>query len=176
MLPNWKFTGSGFLLAVFFAWFIELIYGLTAEAALVPGLRTFTLLWFASGAAFFVGTVGGFLFGVPKLAKSLLEPTLSAEKTEINQKKRLYNVNTNLEDISDWLTKIILGLGLVHLNRVINFIGHVGELVGTAIGQAQGAKAIAISAMVYGFVSGFLLVYIWTRTELKREFEGIENA
>src|SRR5262245_48442622 len=84
MLPNWKFTGSGFLLAVFFAWFIELIYGLTAEAALVPGLRTFTLLWFASGAAFFVGTVGGFLFGVPKLAKSLLEPTLSAEKTEIN--------------------------------------------------------------------------------------------
>lgn len=83
-----------------------------------------------------------------------------------------YKINTNLEEVSDWLTKIILGLGLVNVDKVISFVDSLGEGVGSAIGQAQGAKAIAIAAMLYGFVCGFLQVYIWTRTALKKELEG----
>jgi hypothetical protein len=163
-----KFSGRGFLASVFGGWGIELIYGLTAEHDLRSGIRTFSLLWFASGAAFFAGTIGGFLFGVPK---SVSNPA----NTSVPPTKSPYKINTNLEEISDWLTKIILGLGLVHLDKVIRFVDSIGQEAATAIGQAQGAKLIAISAMIYGFVCGFIVVYIWTRTTLRVDFEDIER-
>src|SRR5690242_20291768 len=63
-------TGGGFLTATLIGWGIELFYGFTL-AGFVGGIRIFCLLWFASGAAFFVGTIGGFLFGVPKAKTEL---------------------------------------------------------------------------------------------------------
>jgi hypothetical protein len=163
-----KFAGSGFLTAVAGGWGIELLYGLTAEPDLRSGIRTFCLLWFASAAAFFAGTTGGFLFGVPKFISN-------AAMTPDSPIANRYKINTNLEEISDWFTKIILGLGLVHVGTVIQFIDSMGKEAASAIGQAQGAKLIAISAMVYGFVCGFIVVYIWTRTNLKRGLEKIER-
>jgi hypothetical protein len=56
------------------------------------------------GAASFAGLLLGFLFGLPK--------TL-----ERSGKGRL-TTNTNLDQISDWLTKILVGLGLVQLGKV----------------------------------------------------------
>ena len=162
-----RFAGWGFLLSVFGGWGVEFAYGIVAEPDLRSGLRTFCLLWFASAAAFFAGTSGGFLFGVPK--------AISNPANTPSAPTGLYKVNTNLEEISDWLTKIILGLGLVNLDKVIAFINSVGEEVATAIGQAKGAKAIAISAMIYGFVCGFIVVYIWTRTNLKLYLEASER-
>ena len=162
------FAGRGFLLSVALGWGIELLYGLTAESDLRSGLRTFSLLWFASGAAFFAGTIGGFLFGVPK---SISNPTMTPSPPITNR----YKINTNLEEISDWLTKIILGLGLVHIENVIRFVDSLGNEAAKAIGQAQGAKLIAISAMAYGFVCGFIVVYIWTRTALREDLEKFER-
>lgn len=109
----------------------------------------------------------GFLFGVPKVVSNPVNTASQSNR---------YKVNTNLEEISDWLTKIILGLGLVHVEKVIRFIGSLGEQVATAIGTAQGAKAIAVSAMVYGFVCGFIVVYIWTRTSLTIDFANIDSG
>jgi hypothetical protein len=167
-----KFSGRGFLASVFGGWGIELIYGLSAEHDLRSGIRTFSLLWFASGAAFFAGTIGGFLFGVPK---SVSNPANTPAPPPKSPYESPYKINTNLEEISDWLTKIILGLGLVHLDKVIRFVDSIGQEAATAIGQAQGAKLIAISAMIYGFVCGFIVVYIWTRTTLRVDFEEIER-
>jgi hypothetical protein len=157
--------GKGFLTAVIFGWLIEFVFAVSAEQYWWPTFRTFCLLWFASGGAFFAGAMGGFLFGVPKYASSPAGMTQQQTTTQ-------YKINTNLEEVSDWLTKIILGLGLVNVDKVISFVDSLGEGVGSAIGQAQGAKAIAIAAMLYGFVCGFLQVYIWTRTALKKELEG----
>ena len=64
----------------------------------------------------------------------------------------------------------------MHVNKVIRLVDSMGEQVGSAIGSAQGAKAIAVSAMIYDFVSGFLVVYIWTRTSLTIDFERIGRA
>jgi hypothetical protein len=170
------YVGRGFLTATIFAWFIELLYGLSAEQQVLSGLRTFCLLWFASGAAFMAGTIGGFLFGVPKMASTPANfASTNPASTPPILKVSRYTINTNLEDISDWFTKIILGLGLVHVNNVIQFIDSVGAAAGSAIGPAQGAKVVAISAMIYGFVCGFLLVYLWTRTSLRRELEKAEH-
>jgi hypothetical protein len=166
ILSERKFAGWGFLGAVMFGWLIELVYGFSAETLFRSGVRTFCILWFASGAAFYAGTIGGFLFGVPKAVSN---PATTPSPSIASR----YKINTNLEEISDWLTKIILGLGLVHVNKVIRLVDSMGEQVGSAIGSAQGAKAIAVSAMIYGFVSGFLVVYIWTRTSLTIDFERI---
>lgn len=57
---------------------------------------------FFGAALFFV-----FLFGIPKSGGNL-----SADVSRVSAESSLA-VNTNLERISDWLTKIIVGLGVV---------------------------------------------------------------
>lgn len=55
-------------------------------------------------AAFFIGGLIGFLFGIPKF-NTKYNPT----------EEREYLANTSLEQISEWLTKIIIGVGLTQL-------------------------------------------------------------
>lgn len=165
--PDGQFAGRYFMISVAGGWFVELVYGLAAEQQVRAGIRTFCLLWFGSAAAFFAGTIGGFLFGVPK---SLSNPGTSSQTTN------RYKGNTNLEEVSDWLTKIILGLGLVNIDKIVQFIDAIGNAAATAIGPAQGAKLIAISSMVYGFVAAFIIVYVWTRTALQMELERSEQG
>lgn len=156
-----RFVAQWFMISVAGGWVIELFYGLAAEPDFAAGLRTFCLIWFASAAGFFAGSSAGFLFAVPK---SISGPDLLTTQ-------RRFRVNTNLEDVSDWLTKIILGLGLVNIDKIIQFINAVGNAAAKAIGPAQGVKLMVISSMIYGFVAAFIIVYIWTRTILTDEFE-----
>ncbi|QPF86358.1 hypothetical protein IC762_08775 [Bradyrhizobium genosp. L] len=160
---NGEFAARWYIYSVMGGWIVEAVYGMMAEADYRTGIRTFCLLWFASAAAFFAGTISGFLFSIPKAVLNAAGGTTHR-----------YRPNTNLEDVSDWLTKIILGLSLVHIDKIINLLSSVGDQVGAAMGQAQGAKAIAISAMIYGAVCGFLAAYIWTRG-LRRDFERDEG-
>jgi hypothetical protein len=115
---------SGFFIpSVLIAWSFELLYGFTSAGWLM-GLRIFAILWFGSGAAFFVGSIVGFVFGVPKSRPT----SLSASAGSV-----VYHDNTNLEEVSDWLTKLIIGVGLVEINKITIFIGQCGETLGTSI-------------------------------------------
>src|SRR6185503_13654313 len=51
-----------------------------------------------------VGALLGFVFGIPKTLQSNAPPAADG--------KAAYQVNTNLEQISDWLTKMLVGVGL----------------------------------------------------------------
>lgn len=167
-MPDDRFSGQYFMISVAGGWVVELVYCFVSEAQFLEGIRTFCLLWLASAAAFFCGTIIGFLFAVPK--------SLSSPDTAAAQRIGRYRGNTNLEEVSDWLTKIILGLGLVHVDKVIQFIDGLGDAAATSIGPTQGAKLIAISSMIYGFVAAFIIVYTWTRTAVRRDFERSEFA
>jgi hypothetical protein len=69
-----------------------------------------------AGAAFLGGALLGFLFGIPRsLAVEATPAGTTAEPVEAGQRAALYRSNTNLEQISDWLTKILVGVGLVEL-------------------------------------------------------------
>lgn len=68
---------------------------------------------FVAGVALATGGMAGFLFGIPRSAQ---EPQGSAG-LPLEQASE-YKVNTNLEQISDWLTKIIVGIGLTQLGTV----------------------------------------------------------
>ena len=84
-----------------------------------------TLCGVAAGGAF------GFLFGIPRLLqqRSLRndpppQQSSSNEATKLASGAQPYiRSNSNLEEISDWLTKIIVGLGLIHLSSVATYIG-----------------------------------------------------
>jgi hypothetical protein len=165
----------------------ELLYGLTLRG-FVGGLRVFCILWFASGAAFFVGTIGGFLFGVPKARTepggaersaskrgTYTEPSVAENSSNAPTPSEaliqdLYRDNTNLEEVSDWLTKIIIGIGLVEFNQITTLLGQIGDRVGTAVDPTgyYGGKVIAVGSIVIGFATGFLYYYVWARLILRR--------
>jgi hypothetical protein len=103
-----------------------------------------------SGAALLVGTLLGFLFGLPRtIEKAGTESSLAS--------------NTNLDQISDWLTKILVGLGLVQLGKVEGGIESIAEAAAPALGGASGSMTLAVGLLVFSVIDGFLLGYLWTR-------------
>ena len=85
------------------------------------GLRVLVLALLLLGGTALVGGVFSLLFGIPKsvsdpvMASSLPASnvgTASTEATTSNTLPPRYEVNTDLEQISDWLTKIMVGVGL----------------------------------------------------------------
>src|SRR6267378_5479414 len=77
-----------------------------------------TLIAIAFGS---VGCLVGFLFGIPRTLQSdSLAPTNVSGGGKSNAQTSGYRqaVNTNLEQISDWLTKILVGVGLTQLQQI----------------------------------------------------------
>jgi hypothetical protein len=128
-----------------------------------------------SGASLLVGLFLGFLFGIPRSLQSELPPPLPerAETPEAKQEaQRLrfqYRANTNLEQISDWLTKILVGVGLTQLVALPELSTRLGEYFGAAIGPSMAAQRIAVAIIFFFSLSGFLLGYLWTRLFLGGE-------
>jgi hypothetical protein len=117
-----------------------------------------------SGAALFVGILTGFLFGIPKTLRRNTASGTSAALTEGD-----YQPNTNLEEISDWLTKMLVGVGLVELGRVPDLIDSIARYWEPCFGPAC-PRAFASGLIVYFGAIGFLLGYLWTRLALVGDF------
>jgi hypothetical protein len=75
--------------------------------------------------------------------------------------------NSNLEQVSDWLTKILIGVGLVELNSLVRSVGRFAETLEPALGGDQVAQVFAMGLVVAFFVSGFLAGYLFTRLRLQ---------
>jgi hypothetical protein len=65
--------------------------------------------------------------------------------------------NTNLEQISDWLAKILVGVGLVQLGAILDAMGNLADFLGPALGDETTGQAFALSLVVYFVVCGFLV-------------------
>ena len=74
-----------------------------------------------AGGSYISGLLIGLIFGVPKnfTNKGASNAYLAAEDSRARQ---FYSVNTNLADISDWLTKIIVGVGLTQFKEIQHFL------------------------------------------------------
>jgi hypothetical protein len=127
-------------------------------------LATFSILILTSISSFIIGAGMGFLFGVPK------------RNDEQKEEKSKYIPNTNLEQVSDWLTKILIGIGLTQVNRISNKFHAVSKEIAsglTAISDSSETIFVG-STIVYFLVSGFLISYLLTRLRLNRIFEESE--
>jgi hypothetical protein len=119
------------------------------------------LLW--SFAYFFAGGLAGFIFGVPKIINA--DPQNQTVQ-EIGV-KRIIQENTNLTQISDWLTKVIIGVGLVEMKEIPGFIMKVAKRMGQGIVGSSHFSSVDIFCAgiilyfsVWGFISGYLVMRI----------------
>jgi len=135
------------------------------------------LLWCVSCLA--VGATVGFLFGIPRAgahvaaqrtAKDSAKPEPKAPPSE--QGMELGRPNTNLEEVSDWLTKIIVGLTLVNLGKIESRVMAISRNAAASLhATPSNADLSAATALVVGFaVIGFLCGYLYTRLFLQGAF------
>jgi hypothetical protein len=146
---------------------IELVEIATAALSHLDSKAAMTFLALnlsAGGAAGFSGGLLGFIFGVPK---SLADGSQTAGGAPANASQ----TNTNLEQISDWLTKILVGAGLTSVTALPGFAAKVADyLDGHGYQGLPGEGTLAVFVMIYFATVGFTWGYIETRTTLTRLF------
>ena len=107
-------------------------------------------------------------------------PVWNPEIVEPNNASRAsYAVNTNLEQISDWLTKIIVGVGLVQIGTVIEQFKALASYFGEGFksgSTAAAAPVVAAAIIIYGLTAGFLAGYLLTRMFLPGAFNRADRA
>jgi hypothetical protein len=120
-----------------------------------------------------VGAAVGFLFGIPKVLQREGKTIIHPEGGPLAYRQR---VNTNLEEISDWLTKIIVGLGLVQLARVPGWINNIALLFAESIEQDPEQRGVLAAVIVFFLVGGFLFGYLITRLFLQGALGRADRA
>jgi hypothetical protein len=149
------------------------------QPTVVAGIGTAAGGLVIAGASFLLGGLIGFLFGIPR---SLDDEGNLATSDGGTGSVRVTRANTNLEQISDWLTKILVGVGLTQIGNIPDAADDLGAHLGPLLGVVGGpAAAFAISLSIYFNLSGFLLGYFWTRVFLPRalrwgEIEVLKEA
>ena len=119
-----------------------------------------------SGGCVMVGGLLGFLFGIPKALQLRQEPEAVQQRgqEDTRSNRPAYRANTNLEEVSDWLTKILVGVGLTQLNSIPSKVVAFGAYFGRPLGgDALTGERFAAAVLLYFSVTGFLLGYLWTR-------------
>ena len=111
------------------------------------------------------GMIVGFLFGIPRQV-ALSKNKDSKDSTQ--QDDTYYNDNTNLEDISDWLTKIIVGVSLVEFTRIVRYIDLAAKNLGESFIciESQPAYIMGYGTIVFYASCGLVCGYLWTRIKL----------
>lgn len=112
-----------------------------------------------AGAAAVSGVLLGFVFAIPRTAVADTRVDADIEPP----RRTRFEGNTNLEQISDWLTKILVGAGLVQLGSIRSGLGDLVSAVSPALGGGPAAAAFAGALLVYFVVLGFLVGWLLTR-------------
>lgn len=128
----------------------------SGKFALICGILGSGLL--LACASFGLGSLLGFIFAIPRALQKTGDQAQADDRPLLG-----YQVNTNLEQISDWLTKILVGVGLVQLERVPEYAKRLGNYFSNCLGGAPCSPAAAVSIIVVFLVNGFLAGYLITR-------------
>lgn len=128
-----------------------------------------------AGSALLAGAFLGFLFGIPR---SLQQAGTSesgsgkdaAETPQGGSGRAGYGANTSLEQISDWLTKILVGVGLTQLSSLPSALEDFAKFAVPGLGGYETSSVFAVALLIYFLTCGFLMSYLWTRLYLGKAF------
>jgi hypothetical protein len=158
------------------------IYGIVAKTAGAGILF--------AGSAFIVGVLLGFLFGFPPAPSGTSSqtagqtsgaqspnPSLPAGSGTGGAQSRSVLENTNLREISDWLTKVIVGASLVELTKLPPRIERFATYMASAAqppavrawlpgAEYKPSSAVALVILSFFWSCGMLFGYLWTRFEV----------
>lgn len=158
-----------------------------------PGQQTYGIagVWgiamLCSGAASWAGGLIGFLFAIPRAADDRGNATTAAAgaglpgqhtpnaqpshtQVEVTTVHPSLRANTNLESISDGLTKVLLGVGLAQLGKIGGWMSKAATVLGPSFGPDDSGAVAAISILLYGGFGGFFFGYLATRIYLTGVF------
>jgi len=117
-------------------------------------------MWGAASMA--SGAAVGFLFGLPRTVQKKRDSAKEGAAAEDGSPDYAQLVNNNLEELSDWLTKILVGLGLTQLARVPSKLQAAAAYIASGLRDpataAVGASAMIVYFSILGFLSAYLLM------------------
>jgi hypothetical protein len=99
-------------------------------------------------------------------------PTATPASTSVKDRGNQLRVNTNLEQISDWLTKILVGVGLTQLQFLWPNLIKLAEFQAPAM---NGSVELAMTCILNFAIWGFFAAYLVTRLFLAEAF-GLADA
>src|ERR1700722_12912182 len=74
-----------------------------------------------------MGGLVGFLFGIPRQLQQTATNAGNADDSKVDQREEPRPLATNLEQVSDWLTKIFFGAGLTQLVKLPSQLKLLGK-------------------------------------------------
>jgi len=126
-------------------------------------LTIFSLFILLGGASFVIGVLAGFLFGIPRI-EARAPQIVNGESSKRNSS---HIDNDNLVQISDWLTKILVGVGLTQIHELGPALESLAKYLGKPMPDDQFNEVVTIALTIYFLVLGFLISYLWTRLYFK---------
>jgi hypothetical protein len=137
-----------------------IIYSLASASSGSAAFQILAVGLATAAATSAVGCFLGFLFAIPK----------SAQVGDVDAAGNGYTHNTNLEQISDWLTKILIGVSLVEIGNAGPPARRLIHSLGQGLGDNASARDMAAAIVIIYVIWGFLVAYLVTRTRAAKEF------
>ena len=152
--PPWRV----FQFALTFTTVLLVAYGAT--------IKSYTLLTIEAllgTATLSVGGLLGFLFGIPRTTRRNPDSNAAADGHGA-MAAAPYEPSNNLEQVADWLTKILVGVGLVELGTLGTALARIGDQVAKAVAPAPSGTTVVTQVVIVAFATiGFLASFLWTR-------------
>jgi uncharacterized integral membrane protein len=131
---------------------------------LVGNLYPLGVFALISLASLLCGLLVGFVFGLPRVI---------SENTSIYS--NMYGDNSNLDQISDWLLKILIGVGLAQLSKLPGILSKFEDFIEGTL-NFHGSGIVGVLLLIIFSVSGFLGGYLYTRRYVALMFmEGLSK-
>jgi len=139
------------------------LFAMSASVSWREWLSMVGALLVVAGGCTMTSALVGFVFGIPR--------SLQDGKTDEGG----YVNNTSLEQISDWLTKILVGVGLTELRQVPGALRDLASYVTANLG-VKVPSAVAISLILFWLGYGFFFAYLLTRIRLRGILARADHA
>jgi hypothetical protein len=136
---------------------------LTAYGATIRSYTLLTIEALIGTATLSVGALLGFLFGIPRTTRRNPENAASSDGRR-DAVATPYEPSNNLEQVADWLTKILVGVGLVELGTLGTALARIGDQVAKSVAPAPSGTAVVTQVVLVTLATiGFLASFLWTR-------------
>jgi hypothetical protein len=118
----------------------------------------------------------GIILGISAFISSFFTGTLFGMPKRNNNKESDYSLNNSLVEISDWLTKIIVGLGLVNLKEIPGYLVSLGEYVrASSKYDGQLLNIYSIGIVIYFSFLGLYIGYNYMRLVLSNKYKSADD-
>lgn len=157
---------------------VVVIWLYAAQFPRATGLSVACVATMIALAAAVVGAILGFLFGIPRTLTGSVDAVASGTEAPLvrgQASPTRYIDNTNLEQLSDWLTKILVGVGLTQIPTLKAHALSLAAALKEPLGATGSASAFGMAVVLFFTVLGFLRAYLWTRLNLKSALKDADR-